>query len=144
MVQTRWLPLWNQMQQFQNEVNQLFDQYNTPARGLAGTYPPINMWADDDHLYVEAELPGLMQDQLNIFVSDGNQLTIAGERRPCEFEKAAWHRQERGYGKFQRTIPLPLRVDADAVEARLEQGVLLLKLPKSAAARPRKISVKGA
>jgi HSP20 family protein len=143
MLEMRRLPLWNHMQQLQNEVNHLFDQFS-PTRALAGTYPPINMWEDDNNVYVEAELPGMTQDELHIFVSEGNQLTIAGERRPCTFEKAAWHRQERGYGKFQRTFPLPVRVDADTVEAHLEQGVLLVTLPKSVSARPRKITVKGA
>jgi len=140
MVRGRWQPLWNEMQRFQNEVNQLFHR---GAGQQAPGYPPVNVWADDDNVYVEAELPGMTQDSLEVFVSEGNQLTLSGERRPCDVANATWHRQERGYGKFSRTVTLPVLVEADKVEAKLEQGVLRLTLPKSPAAKPRKINVKG-
>ncbi len=55
---------------------------------------------------------------------------------------AIWHRQERGFGKFTRQVTLPSLVDADKVEAKYENGVLYLTLPKSEAAKPRKIIVK--
>jgi len=140
MVRARWQPLWNEVQQFQNELNQVFNRVN-PAQATA-TYPPLNVWVDDDNIYVEAELPGMTQDQLEIFVSEGNQLTLGGERQLCNLANATWHRQERGHGKFSRTVTLPVMVEADKVEAKLEQGVLQLKLPKSPAARPRRIHVK--
>jgi HSP20 family protein len=57
-------------------------------------------------------------------------------------EKGAWHRQERQFGEFVRTIPLPYPVDPNKVEARLEQGVLGVKLAKHESAKPRKIPVK--
>jgi HSP20 family protein len=65
---------------------------------------------------------------------------IQGERQPGDW-KGAWHRQERGFGTFQREIVLPVPVDAERVEARLERGVLSLTLPKTPAAKPRKIAV---
>jgi HSP20 family protein len=130
------------MQRFQNEVNQLFQRVG-PGREAPGTYPPVNVWTDDDNVYLEAELPGMTQDQLEIFVHDGNQLTLSGERKPCEVGGATWHRQERGFGKFSRTLTLPVLVETDKVEAKLEQGVLQLKLPKSQDAKPRRINVKG-
>ena len=142
MALVRWQPLWNEMQRFQNQVNELFNRYGT-APGLSYSYPALNVWADDENLYVEAELPGMTQDQLNIFVSEGNQLTISGERKPCNVPNGTWHRQERGFGKFSRSVTLPVLVDADKVEARLEQGVLTLTLPKSEEAKPRRIQVKG-
>jgi HSP20 family protein len=79
---------------------------------------------------------------LEIFVTAGNQLTIKGERKQPETEKGVWHRQERTYGNFTRTFTLPYPVDADKVDARLENGVLLIKLAKHESARPRKIAVK--
>jgi len=82
-------------------------------------------------------------DQLEIYVREGNQLSIQGERQPCAPEKGVWHRQERGFGKFNRAIELPVAVDADKVEARFEHGVLHVKLPKSESAKPRRILVKG-
>ena len=83
----------------------------------------------------------MQQDQLQIFVTEGNQLTIQGERKPLD-EKGIWHRQERGFGNFVRVLTLPVQVNADRVDARFENGVLLIKLAKHEAAKPRKIAVK--
>ena len=77
-----------------------------------------------------------------VAIHEGNQLVVSGERKAPEIKNAVWHRQERPYGQFVRTVTLPVLVDADRVEARFEQGVLKLTLPKSAAAKPRKIQVR--
>jgi HSP20 family protein len=127
------------------QVNRLFDRfglgdYAGPA--VAGSYPPVNVWEDDDNVYAEAELPGLSLGQLEIYVTGGDQLTLQGERRPPEAGQGVWHRQERGFGTFSRAVPLPVAVDAEKVTARLEHGVLLVTLPKGEAARPRRIAVK--
>ena len=79
---------------------------------------------------------------LEITVVGGNQLTVKGERRPLTPEKGVWHRQERAFGPFSRTLALPFHVDPERVEARLENGVLTVKLAKHESARPRKIVVK--
>jgi HSP20 family protein len=124
-----------------NEWNRLVEDFSQRARPiLAVSFPPVNLWEDKDNLYAEAELPGLTHDDIEVFV-EGDQLTLRGERKPAE-QEGRWHRQERGYGKFERTFTLPVQVNADQVQARLEQGVLTLTLPKSEAARPRKIAVK--
>jgi len=132
------------MNQLRDEMDRLFPDVDprTAAPTFAQSYPPLNMWEDDNYLYVEAELPGLQLDKLDIFIAEGDQLAIRGERLPLE-SAATWHRRERGYGKFHRQIVLPFPVDPDKVEARLEQGVLSLKLPKSPKAKPRRIDVKG-
>jgi HSP20 family protein len=101
------------------------------------------MWEEGDNLFVEAELPGMQPADIEILVTGGDQLTLKGERKPLEIEKAAWHRQERGFGKFVRTFQLPYQVDPEKVEARFENGVLRIQLSKSEAARSRKITVKG-
>jgi HSP20 family protein len=79
--------------------------------------------------------------KLEVTVTEGNRLTIQGERRAPEIEGASWLRQERPFGKFTREIVLPALVDPDKVEAKYELGVLRLTLPKHEAARPRKIVV---
>jgi HSP20 family protein len=79
---------------------------------------------------------------LEIYVTGGNQLIVKGERKPCLPEKGVWHRQERAFGAFHRSLTLPFAVDADKVEARLENGVLRLQLTKHESAKPRKIPVK--
>jgi HSP20 family protein len=80
---------------------------------------------------------------IEILVTGGDQLTLKGERKALDIEKAAWHRQERGFGKFVRTMQLPYQVDPEKVDARFENGVLSIRLTKHEAARARKITVKG-
>jgi HSP20 family protein len=143
---SRWQhhPVWNQLQQLQSEMNQLLSRVGEDGGrmfGLSGGYPPVNVWEDSDAAHVEAELPGLDLKDLEIYVTGGNQLTIKGERKPNVPEKTVCHREERSYGAFTRTLTLPFNVDADKVEARFENGVLHLRLPKHESARPRKINV---
>jgi HSP20 family protein len=143
MLVSRWQPLsWRPLREFQEEMNRVCGRFgveNGPA--LADSYPPVNIWGDSDSVYAEAELPGMQLDHLEIYVTEGNQLTIQGERRQRELDKGVWYGQERGFGQFGRTIMLPVNVDADKVEARFEHGVLLVTLPKSEAAKPRRIRV---
>jgi HSP20 family protein len=146
MRSSRWQafnPVWNQLHQFQDEMNRLFDRWNggSSLDSPAG-FPALNVWEDGENVYVEAELPGLDLKELEIYVSGGNQLTLKGQRKPCVPEKGVWHRQERAFGAFHRSLTLPFAVDADKVEARLENGVLYLHLTKHESARPRKIPVK--
>lgn len=110
---------------------------------LGAPYPPLNAWEDNDAFYVEAEVPGLTQEQLHIEVTHRNQVTVSGDR-PAGERDNRWHRRERGFGSFRRVIKVPAPVDADKVEAKLEDGVLTLVLPKAEEARPRRIAVKAA
>jgi HSP20 family protein len=138
-------PLWNQMATLQQELNRLFNRWGGDGHrevGLTATFPAVNVWEDAEALYVEAELPGVNKDKLEVYVTGGNQFTIKGERKPPVSEKGVWHRQERDTGSFIRVISLPVNVDQDKVDARFENGVLLVKLAKHEAAKPRKIVVK--
>jgi HSP20 family protein len=140
----RWqpfVPLLDQFNQFQSEMNRLFGRTNG-GPGWA-VYPPVNVWEVGDTVHVEAELPGLAIDDLEITVTGGNELTLKGQRKPADAARETWHRQERRFGNFSRTLTLPFVVDPDKVEATLENGVLLVKLGKHESARPRKIAVKG-
>lgn len=145
MMSSRMQPLgtvWNQLHHFQDEMNRLFDRWsNGRSFGGAAAFPPLNIWEEDEELVVEAELPGLDLADLSIYVTGGNQLTLKGERKPAA-AKGVWHRQERTFGSFSRSLTLPFAVDPDKVEARLENGVLHLRLTKHESARPRKIAVK--
>lgn len=136
-------PVWNQLQQVQDEMNRLFDRWGN-GNVLSGTagFPALNVWENGEAVHVEAELPGLDLKDVEIYVSGGNQLTIKGERKPNLPEKGVWHRQERAFGSFNRTLALPFPVDADKVDARLDNGVLHIQLTKHESARPRKIPVK--
>jgi len=114
-------------------------QSAAPARG----YPALNVWEDGDTVYVEAEVPGLKSEDIDIAVV-GNEVTIRGQRGEAAPEGAVYHRQERGVGQFNRVLRLPFEIDADHVEASLKDGVLLVKLPKAESAKPKKIKVEPA
>jgi HSP20 family protein len=132
----------NEANQLQEEFNRLFGRLAPFTGPTGGSLPRVNVWEDDNALYAEADLPGLDPATLEVFVTEGNQLTIQGERKAPELKGSAWVRQERPFGAFTRVIGLPALVDADKVEATYEFGVLRLALPKSEAAKPRKIAVK--
>lgn len=128
----------------EREMNRLFRHFAGDTRRATGEYPAVNVWDDTENVYLEAELPGLDQEALEIYVSGGNQLSIKGRRERPRVEEAAWHRQERGFGEFARVVTLPSDVESDRVEAEMKNGVLTLRLPKREEAKPRKIVVKTA
>lgn len=129
--------LFTEVNRIQEEFQRLFGSGTSAPAG-----PAVNVWADDNNFYAEADLPDLNLDKLEVFVTDGNQLTIQGERQAPDVRGAVWVRQERPFGQFTRVLSLPTLVDTDKVEAKYEHGVLKLTLPKSEAAKPRKITVK--
>lgn len=112
-----------------------------PGRS-ARTYPLINISDDPENYYLEALAPGLNTEGLKVTVVD-NQLTIQGEKlSPGKDVKAeAWHRNERGAGRFQRTLKLPGEVEQDKVQASYASGLLRITLPKAEATRPRQVAV---
>lgn len=144
-IRDPWGSMWTQMNQLQHEVNRLFDRWGTNGNReytRSAAYPALNAWEDVDGLHLEAELPGVDLKDLEIYVTGGNQLTIKGHRRQPTPDKGTWHRQERAFGTFVRTLSLPFAVNSEKVEARLENGVLLIDLAKHESAKPRKIAVK--
>lgn len=144
MLGMRWQPaLWRELDRFQRELNQAFEGAER-GRKFASTYPPVNVWEDAENLYAQAELPGIAPEQLEVVVTGGNVLSLAGERKGDEALKGTWQRRERGTGHFRREVTLPVAVDAAKVEAHFENGVLSLKLPKVPEARARRIEVRAA
>lgn len=142
----RWEPFGDvrgEMNRLHDEMNRLFGRYSNGTRSLSpATFPPLNLWEDDENLYVEAELPGFNLDDLEMFVTGDNQLSIKGERSQPELKDGTWHRQERGYGAFSRLMDLPGAVDSENVTAEFRHGVLTITLPKREEAKPRRIEVK--
>lgn len=108
----------------------------------AGVYPPINITQDHDNFYLHAEIPGIKPDELSVSAVR-NRVSLAGARQIArEQERASYHRRERAEGSFNRTVTLPLEIDAGRVEAKYIDGILTLTLPKAEAAKPRQITVK--
>ena len=131
--------LWQEFNQVQDEFAKWFGRASGAVAG-----PQLSVWEDEHAVHAEADLPGVDPAKLEITVAEGTQLTVLGERTPPEIQGAAWVRQERPFGKFTRVVGLPALVDADRVEAKYENGVLRLTLPKHEAAKPRKITVTSA
>jgi len=134
--------IWQEMDQLQHEMNRLFD---TTSRGRvvsAPSYPAINIWTNDEGMFISAEMPAIHPNDINIDVNaDG--LSISGDRKPDEVAKeATFHRRERSYGSFSRTIQLPFMVDTNKVEANFRNGVLMISLPRAEADKPKKITIK--
>jgi len=132
------------LDQFRREMMRTFDMFagDRESPSTAGVFPPVNITQDDDHLYVRAELPGVVANELSISALR-NRLSISGKREIAkEHERASYHRKERAEGTFSRTLTLPTAIDADRIEARYTNGVLTLALPKAAETKPRQIVVK--
>lgn len=129
--------LWEEMEQWLGRL-----RMNGPRPFNRGVNPPLNLWEDDNNLYVEAELSELELSDLEIFVDGDNQLSIKGQHKQPEQEEGIWHRRERGHGSFSRIGELPQYVDSEKVTAELKHGVLTITLPKRHEAKARRIEVK--
>lgn len=133
---------WRELEELQREMNRLFAS-TLPRYNVQGTpaFPAMNVWTNPDGAVVTAELPGIDPDAIDIAVV-GETLTISGERAPDSLDdNARYHRRERGHGKFTRSFQLPFTVEPDSVQARFDNGVLSIQLPRAAAEKPRKIAV---
>lgn len=122
-------------------INRLDGLFGGGPRPAASTrsWPPAAMWEDDDFIHVEVDLPGVMDEDVNITVHEGI-LFVRFERKAAEGRRYAYDGRPRG--RFERAFALPEAVDADRAAATLAGGVLLVDLPKSPAARPKKIALK--
>ncbi len=132
---------------FSNRVNRLFNdvlggvdwQYRDSA--TASWVPPVDVLEEKDEIRIMAELPGVRPEDVEISL-EGNVLAIHGTKQQvAEEHTERVHRYERAYGAFERTFTLPATVDANAIKAKYENGVLTVTLPKEEKAKPRQIPV---
>jgi len=105
-----------------------------------GAYPPINVFRKGDDFVVITEVPGIKNSDLDIQVK-GNTIRVAGTKSVAYSEKASVHRRERLAGRFDRTIAIPVQIDADQVKAECHDGVLALFLPRAQQDKPRSIKL---
>ena len=140
-----WSPL-NQLGRLREEVNRLFEsplgEWTRGSEFFGEWTPSVDLLDSKDKLTVKAELPGLRNEDIDISL-DGNNLTIAGERKHEEKRKEGeTYRSEMYYGRFQRTIPLPHAVDPNKITANYKNGLLTVDLPKTEEAKRKQIEVK--
>lgn len=148
MALARWTP-YRDVMSVRDEMNRLFNEFFGRSTGEEGTWfsgawtPPVDIYETDEALVMKAELPGFSKDDIGIELKE-NTLVIRGERkREDEIKEGSYHRVERAYGAFQRSFLLPTTVDHEKVNASYKDGILELRLPKVAAAQPKRIAVTG-
>ena len=140
---TRWDP-FREMFLMRRNMDRLFDS----MIGEQGDWTPtawnlaLDLVEDNDEYVVKASLPGINPDDIEITFND-KVLTIKGEiKKEQVSENTQYHLRERRYGSFSRSISLPRGVNADAIEASYNHGVLTLRLPKMEEVKPKRISVR--
>lgn len=127
------------MQNLQREINRLFSGFTPP---FVHEFPAVNVWLGKDDVIVTAELPGIDPGNIDISVA-ADTLTLSGTREKDVLkEDETYHRQERNYSNFTRTLQLPYQVYAGKVSAKYEKGILRITLPRSEETKPKKISIK--
>jgi HSP20 family protein len=142
MALVRWEPV-REISSIQNEVNRLFNSFfDTPVTASERRWlPAMDLVETDDQFILRADLPGLSENDVGIELED-RVLTISGERRAeHEDRKEGYHRVERAYGRFTRSLTLPEGVDPEAVEARFDRGVLEVRIPKPEQPKPRRVTI---
>src|SRR5689334_3361997 len=126
--------------EFDRLFNTLFDRSAAEARSWT---PAMDLVEAEDHFLLRADLPGLREEDVSIEVRD-NTLRISGERKAeHEQRERGWYRLERQFGKFSRALTLPEGINADAIEAGFDHGVLEVRIPKPEERKPRRIAIKG-
>jgi HSP20 family protein len=127
-------------------MNRLFD-VSMPGWGgredrLLGVWSPaLDVFQDKDHVFVKCELPGMKKEDIEISLQD-NVLTISGERKhEKEVKEGDGFRSERFFGRFHRSVTLPLPVQTSNVKAQYKDGILTVTLAKAEEAKPKQIEV---
>jgi HSP20 family protein len=139
---TRWTP--SQQAVAAQPLFRLFDTFFNDAGEDLTTRtwtPPVDIQETDDAYRIHAELPGMTKDDIQITL-ENNVLRLSGERKlEKDVKKENYHRIERTYGAFSRSFALPTQVSPDKVEAKFENGVLSIVVPKAEQAKPRRIAI---
>jgi HSP20 family protein len=145
MALVRWDPA-RELDTLQGEVNRLFSSFfDTPTTAAAGAarrwVPAMDLVETDEHFVLKADLPGVAESDVNIEL-ESNVLTISGERRTEHEERnEGYYRIERATGAFRRLLTLPDGIDPEAVTAKFDNGVLEVRIPKPAEAKPRRVQI---
>ncbi len=135
----------NALLNLQQELDRVFDKPSMSDFGLSGrgVHPPVNVFSNQDGYLVKMEAPGLNPEQIHI-EAHGRTLTLRGKRETATPQGGSFHRRERDSGEFSRSLQLPVDLDLAQTEASYKHGMLTVRIPKKAEAKPRQITVKAA
>ncbi|PWU11689.1 MAG: heat-shock protein Hsp20 [Verrucomicrobia bacterium] len=142
--QVAW-PGFGRLTSLRDEIDRLFEaplaELARTSQILSGWTPALDLYEDNNNVYVRAELPGMKKEDVEVSLHEGT-LSISGERKREEkFKDAEVYRSERFFGRFQRTVTLPSPVAGEKVKAQYNDGILTVTLPKTEEAKPRHIDV---
>lgn len=143
---------WHEMDRFlgsmdllRNRMNRIFNDLDHSQWLMSGSEgentPRTNLYEMNDHFELQAEVPGLSKDDLNIKIQ-GNYLEINGKRGSATPAGFSAQRLERQDGAFSRSFTLPMDIAQEKVAATIKNGILILTLPKAETSKPRQIAVK--
>ena len=137
----RWAPV-REVAVMQNELSRLMNGlFEGNGRQTQSWVPTLDAWETESELVYAFDLPGIPQDEISVEVEDGT-LTVRAERtRSSELDEGSFHRSERRYGSFTRSVGLPQGVAEDAIKATCTDGVLEIHVPKPTQPKPKKIEI---
>jgi HSP20 family protein len=137
----KWEP-FRELSSIRRQMDRLWDSFFEREEAPAGLWAPeIDISETPEEILVKADVPGIDQKDLSVTLS-GDNLTIKGERKEEKEENGKhFHRVERRYGGFHRSVPLPVSVDATKISAEYNNGVLEIHLPKTAESKPKEIKI---
>lgn len=124
------------------EIEQLLQPWNALGRGSIGVELPIDLYETDDGVVLEMAVPGVEADDLDLSL-EGRQVTIRGRTREGVEDGRRYWLRGMPRGEFSRTVTVPSGIDANAIEANVQNGILTLRLPKAPEAMARKIAING-
>lgn len=142
MTVVRFDPM-REMDRLSRRFNKLFRQLDGGVRVERGNFVPrVDVAEDDQHVYIHAEVPGVAKDNIDVSVTDERMLVIKGNKR--HEQKSANEntiRVERSYGDFVRSFALPDNINTDGINAKFDNGVLNITLPKVEPVKPKEVSI---
>ncbi len=140
-----WPTAFGRLTDLRDEIDRLFEEplaeLTRSSQILSGWTPALDLFEDNDNVYVRVEVPGMKKEDIDLSLHNGT-LSISGERKSEDaFKDADVYRAERFFGRFQRTVTLPTAVSADKVKAEYKDGILTVMLPKAEEAKPKQIEL---
>ena len=134
-----WWELENLSKEMEKIVDTIKSPENRPRVSFGGFNPRVDITEDEKNIYFEIEVPGVRKEDVKVKVSDDNIISIQGEKKleKKEDESKTFYRNERQYGDFNRSFQLPELVDATRIEAKYENGILNLSVPKLEPVKPK-------
>ncbi len=144
MALVRWDPI-RELDSLQSDMNRMFDRFFEGRTGSGERQqrwiPAMDLVETDDHLVLRADLPGMSEDDVDIEIKDG-VLTVSGERKAeHEERREGYHRVERSFGRFSRSLTLPQGTETDKIEASFDNGVLAVRVPKPVESKPTRVQI---